>query len=67
MRIVVPSRDVPKQVSRYCHLGHLESGVARPWLPTFAPISTSFSRNVVGDLCSTFFGKANVRMKLAKL
>ena len=28
MRIVVPSRDVPKQVSRYCHLGHLESGVA---------------------------------------
>ncbi len=31
------------------------------------PIFTSFSRSVVRDQCSTSFGKARVRMKLARL
>ena len=39
----------------------------RPCLTTFAPIFTNFSRSVVRDQCSTSFGKANVRMKLARL
>ncbi len=39
----------------------------RPWRTTFAPILTSFSRSVVNDQCSTSFGKASVRMKLARL
>lgn len=66
MRIVDPSRDVPKQVSRYCHLGRLESGV--PVRPAyFRADFHHFSGNLVSDQCSTFFSKANVRMKLAKL
>jgi len=39
----------------------------RPCRTTFAPILTSFSRSVVNDQCSTSFGKASVRMKLARL
>ena len=39
----------------------------RPWRTTLAPILTSSSRSVVIDQCSTSFGKANVRMKLARL
>ncbi len=39
----------------------------RPWRTTLAPILTSFSRSVVSDQCSTSFGKASVRMKLARL
>ena len=39
----------------------------RPWRTTLAPILTSFSRSVVNDQCSTSFGKASVRMKLARL
>ena len=39
----------------------------RPWRTTLAPILTSFSRSVVRDQCSTSFGKASVRMKLARL
>ncbi len=29
----------------------------RPWLTTFAPIFSNFSRSVVSDQCSTSFGK----------
>ncbi len=39
----------------------------RPCLTTFAPILTSFYRGVVSDQCSTSFGKARVRIKLARL
>ena len=35
----------------------------RPWLTTFAPIFTSFSRSVVNDQCSTSFGKASVLIR----
>ncbi len=28
------------------------------WLTSLAPIFTNFSRSVVSDQCSTFFGKA---------
>ncbi len=33
----------------------------RPWLTTFAPIFTSFSRSVVSDQCSNSYSNANVR------
>ena len=36
----------------------------RPCRTIFAPILTSFSRGVVSDQCSTFFGKARVRSRL---
>ncbi len=36
----------------------------RPWMTTFAPIFTNFSRSVVSDQCSTSLGKARVRFWL---
>ncbi len=44
----------------------LSSRAQKPF-SRLAPILTSFSRSVVNDQCSTSFGKASVRMKLARL
>jgi hypothetical protein len=41
--------------------------VQRVWAMTFAPIFTTFSRSVVNDHRSIFFGRARVRRKLARV
>ena len=57
-QIIDQAQDFPERVPRHGNLGQLERDVST---------LTSFSRSVVGDQCSTSFGKASDRMKLARL
>ncbi len=65
-QIINQAQDFPEQFPRHRHLGQLERDV-----PAMADhLSThlhQFHPQRVSDQCSTSFGKASVRMKLARL
>ena len=65
-QIINRSQTFPEQFPRRRHLGQLERDILA-MATTLAPILTSYSRNVLIDQCSTAFGKASVRMTLARL
>ena len=65
-QIIDQAQDFPEQFLRHGDLGQLERDVPAMADDLGADLD-QLSRSVVNDQCSTSFGKANVRMKLARL